>query len=155
VAKRLDLKEVNIFYGAFQAVADVSLSVLPRSVTAFIGPSGCGKTTVLRTLNRMHEVTPGARMQGSVLLDDDDIYGSGIDPVGVRRAIGMVFQRPNPFPTMSTESCSTTPPNTRCGAPTCGTRSRTGWPGPVAGCPAVSSSDSASRGPSPCNPTCC
>jgi phosphate transport system ATP-binding protein len=79
VAKRLDLKEVNIFYGAFQAVADVSLTVLPRSVTAFIGPSGCGKTTVLRTLNRMHEVTPGARMQGSVLLDDDDIYGSGID----------------------------------------------------------------------------
>jgi phosphate transport system ATP-binding protein len=101
VAKRLDLKDVNIFYGSFHAVADVSLSVLPRSVTAFIGPSGCGKTTVLRTLNRMHEVTPGARMQGTVLLDDDDIYGSGIDPVGVRRAIGMVFQRPNPFPTMS------------------------------------------------------
>jgi phosphate transport system ATP-binding protein len=101
VAKRLDLKDVNIFYGSFHAVADVSLSVLPRSVTAFIGPSGCGKTTVLRTLNRMHEVIPGARMQGSVLLDDDDIYGSGIDPVGVRRAIGMVFQRPNPFPTMS------------------------------------------------------
>ncbi|HWF70685.1 MAG TPA: phosphate ABC transporter ATP-binding protein, partial [Mycobacterium sp.] len=101
MAKRLDLKDVNIYYGAFQAVADVSLSVLPRSVTAFIGPSGCGKTTVLRTLNRMHEVIPGARMQGSVLLDDDDIYGSGIDPVGVRRAIGMVFQRPNPFPTMS------------------------------------------------------
>ena len=83
MAKRLDLKDVNIFYGAFQAVADVSLSVLPRSVTAFIGPSGCGKTTVLRTLNRMHEVTPGARMHGTVLLDDDDIYGSGIDPVGV------------------------------------------------------------------------
>jgi phosphate transport system ATP-binding protein len=77
VAKRLDLKDVNIYYGAFHAVADVSLSVLPRSVTAFIGPSGCGKTTVLRTLNRMHEVIPGARMQGSVLLDDDDIYGSG------------------------------------------------------------------------------
>ena len=101
MAKRLDLKDVNIFYGSFHAVADVSLSVLPRSVTAFIGPSGCGKTTVLRTLNRMHEVTPGARMQGTVLLDDDDIYGAGIDPVGVRRAIGMVFQRPNPFPTMS------------------------------------------------------
>ena len=101
MAKRLDLKDVNIFYGSFHVVADVSLSVLPRSVTAFIGPSGCGKTTVLRTLNRMHEVTPGARMRGSVLLDDDDIYGSGIDPVGVRRAIGMVFQRPNPFPTMS------------------------------------------------------
>src|ERR1700761_86096 len=101
MAKRLDLKEVNIFYGGFQAVADVSLSVLPRSVAAFIGAAGCGETPVLRTLNRMHEVTPGARMQGSVLLDDDDIYASNIDPVGVRRAIGMVFQRPNPFPTMS------------------------------------------------------
>ena len=72
MAKRLDLKDVNIYYGSFQAVADVSLTVLPRSVTAFIGPSGCGKTTVLRTLNRMHEVIPGARMQGMVLLDDDD-----------------------------------------------------------------------------------
>ena len=101
MAKRLDLKAVNVYYGSFRAVADVSLTVLPRSVTAFIGPSGCGKTTVLRILNRMHEVIPGARMEGSVLLDDDDIYGPGIDPVGVRRAIGMVFQRPNPFPTMS------------------------------------------------------
>lgn len=101
MAKRLDLKGVNIFYSAFHAVADVTLSVLPRSVTAFIGPSGCGKTTVLRTLNRMHEVVPGGRVEGSVLLDDEDIYGTGVDPVGVRRAIGMVFQRPNPFPAMS------------------------------------------------------
>ena len=101
MAKRLDLKDVNIFYGNFHAVADVSLSVPPRSVTAFIGPSGCGKSTVLRSLNRMHEVTPGARVQGSILLDGDDIYAAGIDPVGVRKTIGMVFQRPNPFPTMS------------------------------------------------------
>jgi phosphate transport system ATP-binding protein len=101
VAKRLDMKDVNIYYGAFHAVADVSLSILPRSVTAFIGASGCGKTTVLRTLNRMHEVIPGARVDGTVLLDDENIYGPGIDPVGVRRAIGMVFQRPNPFPAMS------------------------------------------------------
>jgi phosphate transport system ATP-binding protein len=101
VAKRLDLKDINIYYSSFHAVADVSLSVLPRSVTALIGPSGCGKTTVLRTLNRMHEVVPGARVEGMVLLDDDDIYDPDIDPVGVRRAIGMVFQRPNPFPTMS------------------------------------------------------
>jgi len=101
VAKRLDMKDVNIYYGSFHAVADVSLSILPRSVTAFIGASGCGKTTVLRTLNRMHEVIPGARVDGTVLLDDENIYGSGIDPVGVRRAIGMVFQRPNPFPAMS------------------------------------------------------
>lgn len=101
MAKRLDLKDVNIYYGPFHAVSEVSLSVPPRSVTAFIGPSGCGKSTVLRTLNRMHEVIPGARVEGSVLLDGEDIYGPAIDPVGVRKAIGMVFQRPNPFPTMS------------------------------------------------------
>ena len=101
MAKRLDLKDVNIYYGKFHAVADVGLSVPPRSVTAFIGPSGCGKSTVLRSLNRMHEVTPGARVEGSVLLDGEDIYGSSVDPVGVRKTIGMVFQRPNPFPTMS------------------------------------------------------
>jgi phosphate transport system ATP-binding protein len=101
MAKRIDLKEVNIYYGNFQAVADVALSVPPRSVTAIIGPSGCGKSTVLRSLNRMHEVTPGARVEGSVLLDGENIYGAGVDPVGVRRTIGMVFQRPNPFPTMS------------------------------------------------------
>src|ERR687892_55679 len=101
MAKRLDLKDVNIYYGSFHAVADVSLSVPPRSVTAFIGPSGCGKSTVLRTLNRMHEVIPGARVEGKVLLDGEDIYGSAVDPVNVRRTIGMVFQKPNPFPTMS------------------------------------------------------
>ncbi|HZE16585.1 MAG TPA: phosphate ABC transporter ATP-binding protein PstB [Mycobacterium sp.] len=101
MAKRLDLKDVNIYYGSFRAVADVSLSILPRSVTAFIGPSGCGKTTVLRTLNRMHEVIPGGRVEGKVLLDAEDIYAAGVDPVGVRKAVGMVFQRPNPFPTMS------------------------------------------------------
>ena len=82
MAKRLDLKQVNIYYGSFHAVSDVSLSILPRSVTAFIGASGCGKTTVLRTLNRMHEVIPGARVEGSVMLDDEDIYAPGIDPVG-------------------------------------------------------------------------
>ena len=101
MAKRLDLKDVNIYYGSFQAVADVTMAIPPRSVTAFIGPSGCGKSTVLRTLNRMHEVIPGARVEGSVLLDGEDIYGPGVDPVGVRKTIGMVFQRPNPFPTMS------------------------------------------------------
>ena len=101
MAKRLDLKDVNIYYGAFHAVSDVSLAVPPRSVTAFIGPSGCGKSTVLRTLNRMHEVIPGGRVEGSVLLDGEDIYGSGVYPVSVRKTIGMVFQLPNPFPTMS------------------------------------------------------
>ncbi len=101
MAKRLDLKDVNIYYGAFHAVADVTMAIPPRSVTAFIGPSGCGKSTVLRVLNRMHEVIPGARVEGSVLLDGDDIYAPGVDPTGVRKTIGMVFQRPNPFPTMS------------------------------------------------------
>jgi phosphate transport system ATP-binding protein len=101
VAKRLDLKDVDIYYGDFHAVQNVNLSVSPRSVTSFIGPSGCGKSTVLRTLNRMHEEIPGARVEGKVLLDGEDIYNRGSDAVAVRRTIGMVFQRPNPFPTMS------------------------------------------------------
>jgi phosphate transport system ATP-binding protein len=101
MAKRLDVKDLNLYYGKFHAVADVNLSVPPRSVTAFIGPSGCGKSTVLRSLNRMHEVTPGARVEGKVTLDGEDIYATAVDPVVVRRTIGMVFQRPNPFPTMS------------------------------------------------------
>jgi phosphate transport system ATP-binding protein len=92
---------MSAFYGGFRAVDDISLTVEPRTVTAFIGPSGCGKSTVLRTLNRMHEVIPGAHVEGKVLLDDVDLYGSGVDPVAVRRTVGMVFQRPNPFPTMS------------------------------------------------------
>jgi phosphate transport system ATP-binding protein len=101
MAKRLDVKDLHLFYGRFHAVQDVTLQVPARSVTAFIGPSGCGKSTVLRSLNRMHEVIPGARVDGKVLLDGEDIYDSRIDPVQVRRIIGMVFQRPNPFPTMS------------------------------------------------------
>ncbi|KQY46025.1 phosphate ABC transporter ATP-binding protein [Cellulomonas humilata] len=101
MAQRIDVKDLNIFYGEFKAVADVEMSVEPRSVTAFIGPSGCGKSTFLRTLNRMHEVIPGAHVQGSVAMDGVDLYGSDIDPVAVRRQVGMVFQRPNPFPTMS------------------------------------------------------
>jgi len=101
MSKSITLQDVDIFYGDFKAVEGVSLKVEPNSVTAFIGPSGCGKSTVLRTINRMHEVIPGARVEGSVLLDDENIYGRGVDPVNVRRTIGMVFQRPNPFPTMS------------------------------------------------------
>jgi phosphate transport system ATP-binding protein len=101
MAKRIDAKEVDIYYGKFLAVSGVNLTIEPRSVTAFIGPSGCGKSTVLRTLNRMHEVIAGARVDGSVLLDGEDIYAPTVDPVNVRRTVGMVFQRPNPFPTMS------------------------------------------------------
>ncbi len=101
MAKRIDVKDLDIFYGDFKAVEGVSMTVEPRSVTAFIGPSGCGKSTVLRTLNRMHEVIPGGRVEGSVALDNQDLYAAGMDPVAVRRMVGMVFQRPNPFPTMS------------------------------------------------------
>ena len=101
MAKRIDVSDLNVYYGSFRAVEDVTMSVEPRSVTAFIGPSGCGKSTFLRTLNRMHEVIPGARVEGKVVLDHEDIYGPGVDPVNVRRIVGMVFQRPNPFPTMS------------------------------------------------------
>ena len=101
MAKRIDAKNLNIYYGKFLAVADVNFTIAPRSVTAFIGPSGCGKSTVLRTINRMHEVIAGATVQGEVLLDGEDIYAEAVDPVNVRRTIGMVFQRPNPFPTMS------------------------------------------------------
>ena len=101
MSKRIEVNDLNVFYGKFKAVEDVSLKIEPRTVTAFIGPSGCGKSTFLRTLNRMHEVIPGAYVEGEVLIDGNNLYGPGVDPVLVRRQVGMVFQRPNPFPTMS------------------------------------------------------
>ena len=101
MSKRIEVNDLNVYYGKFKAVEDVSLTIEPRTVTAFIGPSGCGKSTFLRTLNRMHEVIPGARVEGEVLIDGNNLYGPGVDPVLVRRQVGMVFQRPNPFPTMS------------------------------------------------------
>jgi phosphate transport system ATP-binding protein len=100
-AKTIDARGVNLYYGDFQAVEDVTMTVAPNKVTALIGSSGCGKTTFLRSLNRMHELTPGARVEGEVTLDGEDVYAKGVDPVQVRRLIGMVFQSPNPFPTMS------------------------------------------------------
>ncbi len=101
MAKRIDVSDLNIYYGNFLAVQDVTVSLEPRAITALIGPSGCGKSTFLRSLNRMHEVIPGARVEGKVVIDGQDLYGADVDPVDVRRQIGMVFQRPNPFPTMS------------------------------------------------------
>ncbi len=98
---RIDVENLNIYYGDFLAVRGVTMTIEPRSITALIGPSGCGKSTFIRSLNRMHEVIPGARVEGSVRLGGEEIYGQGVDPVAVRRRIGMVFQRPNPFPTMS------------------------------------------------------
>ena len=101
VAKTIEAKNVNLYYGAFQAVENVSLTMQPNKVTALIGSSGCGKTTFLRSLNRMHELTPGATVKGEITLDGEDMYGAAVDPVRVRRLVGMVFQAPNPFPTMS------------------------------------------------------
>jgi phosphate transport system ATP-binding protein len=100
-AKTLVAKEVNLFYGDFHAVENVNMTIEPNKVTALIGSSGCGKTTFLRSLNRMHELTLGAAVKGEITLDGEDIYQRGVDPVQVRRLIGMVFQQPNPFPTMS------------------------------------------------------
>src|SRR5699024_11024806 len=101
LSKQSDIKDLDIFYGDFQAVDGGKMQIRPRSVTAIIGPSGCGKSTVLRTLNRMHEGIHGASVSGQVLMDRTDIYGAGVDPVNVRREVGMVFQRANAFPTMS------------------------------------------------------
>ena len=101
MGQQIDVNHLNIYYGSFLAVEDVNLHIAANKVTAFIGPSGCGKSTVLRTLDRMHEITPGAHCTGEVLLEGQNLYAPDVDPVAVRRDIGMVFQRPNPFPTMS------------------------------------------------------
>ena len=98
---KLEVRDLDVFYGTFRAVKGVSASIRARSVTAIIGPSGCGKSTFLRALNRMHELTPGGRVEGRVLLDGANVYDAAVDPVRLRRYVGMVFQRPNPFPTMS------------------------------------------------------
>lgn len=101
MSKRVDAVDLNVYYGDFLAVEGINIGIEARAVTAFIGPSGCGKTTFLRSLNRMHEVLPGARVKGQLLLDGENIYDPGVDPVTVRTQVGMVFQRPNPFPTMT------------------------------------------------------
>ncbi len=101
MSKRIEINDLDIYYGDFKAVEGVTVDIEPRAVTALIGPSGCGKSTVLRSINRMHEVIAGAWVDGEVLLDGANLYGPGVDPVNVRRQIGMVFQRPNPFPTMT------------------------------------------------------
>ena len=101
MADGLQVTDLNAWFGARQVLMHVSLRAPSNAVTALIGPSGCGKSTFVRCINRMHEVVPGARSSGQVLLNGDDLYGPGVDPVMVRRRIGMVFQKPNPFPTMS------------------------------------------------------
>ena len=101
MAASFEIANLSAWYGNRLAIEDMSLSVEPNQVTALIGPSGCGKSTLVRCLNRLHELIPGARAEGKVVLDGENIYDDGVDPVAVRRAVGMVFQRPNPFPTMS------------------------------------------------------
>ena len=101
MGQRIDVNHLNIYYGSFLAVEDVNINIEANKVTAFIGPSGCGKSTVLRTLDRMHEIIPGAHCEGEVLLEGKNLYAKDVDPVAVRRDVGMVFQRPNPCPTMS------------------------------------------------------
>ena len=101
MSKLIEVTDLDIYYGDFLAVEDVTMTIEPRSITALIGPSGCGKSTFLRSINRMHEVIPGAYVRGAVTMDGENLYGRNVDPVSVRRRIGMVFQRPNPFPTMS------------------------------------------------------
>ena len=101
MGQRIDVNHLNIFYGDFLAVEDVNINIEANKVTAFIRPSGCGKSPVLRTLDRMHEIIPGAHCEGEVLLEGKNLYDKDVDPVAVRRDVGMVFQRPNPFPTMS------------------------------------------------------
>ena len=97
----IEVSELNLYYGSFLAVADVNMSIERNKATALIGASGCGKSTFLRSLNRMHELVPGARAEGTIALDGEDVYSPTVDPVAVRRRVGMVFQAPNPFPTMS------------------------------------------------------
>ncbi len=101
MSMRIELSKLNVYYGSFLAVEDINMVIEPNSITAFIGPSGCGKSTLIRTLNRMHEVIPGAFVKGKLTMNGEDIYSPSVDPVKVRRQVGMVFQRPNPFPTMS------------------------------------------------------
>jgi phosphate transport system ATP-binding protein len=101
MAKRIEAVGVTAYYGSFKAIDDINMVIEPKSVTALIGPSGCGKSTFLRSINRMHEVLPGAYVEGKLTIDAQDIYGRDVDVTAVRRLIGMVFQRPNPFPTMS------------------------------------------------------
>src|SRR5919202_1786951 len=97
----MTMKNLNMYYGSFKALHDVSVAIRRNKITALIGPSGCGKSTFIRGLNRMHEIVPGARLEGKALLESENIYASDVDPVQIRRKVGMVFQKPNPFPTMS------------------------------------------------------
>lgn len=98
---KMQTKDLNAWFGAKQVLKDINLKIQTNTVTAIIGPSGCGKSTLIRCLNRMHELIPNAKITGQVQLDGEDIFDKQVDPVQIRRRVGMVFQKPNPFPTMS------------------------------------------------------
>ena len=172
MAKSIDVSDLDIYYGDFLAVEGVTMTIKARSVTAFIGPSGCGKSTMLRSLNRMHEVIPGARVEGKVMVDGQSLYGADVDPVAVRRSIGMVFQRPEPVPDdvdlrqRARRDPAELPQDVEgqgrrdrralaARARTSGPRSRTGSASPARASPAASSSGCASPARSPSSPRCC
>ena len=172
MAKRIDVEDLNVYYGDFLAVEGASIKIAPLTVTAFIGPSGCGKSTFLRTLNRMHEVIPGGRVEGKVMLDGEDLYGPDVDPVNVRRTVGMVFQKANPFPDhvdlrqrhrrIQDRRQPQVPQRVRrhrgalaAGREPVGRGQAAAEPARVPACPAASSSGSASRGRSPSSRRCC
>jgi phosphate transport system ATP-binding protein len=109
----VELQDLSCYYGSFRAVRDIDLTVRKQRITALIGPSGCGKSTVLRTINRMNDLIPSFHIDGRILLDGQDLYGRGVDPVAVRRRVGMVFQKPNPFPKTIWELSLNTSPSPR------------------------------------------
>lgn len=166
---RMRAEAVNFYYGETQALSEVSLEIPDRHVLALIGPSGCGKSTFLRTLNRMNDLVPGARLEGKVLLDDKDIYERSVDVVDLRRRVGMVFQRSNPFPKSIYENVAYGPrihgvpaaPNSmaswriRSGGPLFGTKSKHGFILRRSLSPVDSNSDSVSPEPWPCSQMCC
>jgi hypothetical protein len=161
-----EAENVGIFYGKKQALIDVSMKIRRGQVTALIGPSGCGKTTFLRSLNRMNDSVPSFRIEGQITYHGHDMYGAGVDTVEVRRRIGMVFQKPNPFPKSIFDNIAWAPKNLgmraglrsgsrkRCAARPSGTRSKTGSRTRRSASPAASSSASASPARSRSNPTC-
>jgi phosphate transport system ATP-binding protein len=156
----VSLDGVSVKYGSFTAVRDVSFDVPRNEITALIGPSGCGKSTLLRTINRMNDLVPTASVDGHIHYNGEDIYADGVDPVEVRRRIGMVFQKPNPFPKSIYDNVAFGPRlngfkgdldalvERACARPRCGTRSRASSPPAGCRCPAASSSACASPGPS-------
>ena len=164
----MESRRLSFSYGAKQALWDISLKIPEKTVTAFIGPSGCGKSTYLRCLNRMNDIIPDTVVEGEVLLDGRDVYGPGTDVVDLRRRVGMVFQKSNPFPKSISDNVayglringlcsrrrSRTVSRRPCAAPRSGRRSRTAWTPPRWASPAASSSDSASPAPSRSSPKC-